>query len=320
MSESKLYRKVKWAEFPRADKGERIRSPFCGFYKIYRFDASERVDYGSLSEAAEKYGIEQGQSLALAEINLKAYNDGALSGEAMENIEDVFLLFRRLNMQMIVRFLYDWDGVCVQTEPKMLETVIGHIEQLSPLLKKYAAEIYILQGLFVGNWGEMHGGKFTNQSSLFRLYSVLKACADENTYLAVRSPALWRTILKSYTPPESLRDKELLRLGLYNDGMMASDTDYGTYGKMHKGEARALTDKLYREHEIEFQNQLCRFVPNGGEVVNPCKYNDFPEAVETLRAMGVSYLNSEYDKEVLNKWEIGHSRQSIRSLEGKDRI
>lgn len=54
--------------------------------------------------------------------------------------------------------------------------------------------------------------------------------------------------------------------------------------------------------------------------MNPCKYNDFPEAVETLRAMGVSYLNSEYDKEVLNKWEIGHSRQSIRSLEGKDRI
>ncbi len=197
MSDSKLYKKVKWAEFPRTDRGDYIRNPFCGFYKIYRFDISQDVSYKSCSEAAAYYGIDPNRSLALVEINLKEYNDRELPSAAICNLEKIFTLFGRLNMQMIVRFLYDWDGVCIQTEPKMLETITGHMEQLSPTLKKFSADIYIMQGLFVGNWGEMHGGKFTNPSSLFKLYSVLKNCVGEDTYLAVRSPALWRTMLKS---------------------------------------------------------------------------------------------------------------------------
>ncbi len=317
MSESKLYRRVKWVEFPRIDKGDYIRNPFCGFYKIYRFDLSEDVVYNNCSDAAVSYGIDSTQALALVEINLKAYKDVELPPKAIENVERIFNLFRHLNMQMIVRFLYDWDGVCIQTEPKMTETIIGHMEQLSAILKKFSADIYIIQGLFVGNWGEMHGGKFTNPSSLFRLYSVLKNCVDVNTFLAVRSPALWRTILRSYTPPESWNDTGLIMLGLYNDGMMASDTDYGTYGKVHKGEAKSLEDKLYREHEIEFQNQLCRFVPNGGEVVNPCRFNDFNEANETLKTMRVSYLNSEYDKDVLRKWQSVTLSDSYGPWKGK---
>lgn len=321
MSESKLYRRVKWAEFPRADKGDCIRNPFCGFYRIYRFDASEDVACGS--EAAARYGIDVNQSLALVEINLKAYNDGELPPKALRNVERIFKLFGRLNMQMIVRFLYDWDGVCIQTEPKMAETITGHMKQLSPLLKKYSSDIYIMQGLFVGNWGEMHGGKFTTQSPLLQLYSTLKECVDDNTYMAVRSPAFWRTILKSYSPPESWDDNRLIKLGLYNDGMMASDTDYGTYGRIHKSEAKSLEDKLYREHEIEFQSRLCRFVPNGGEVVNPCHFNDFGEAVETLKATRVSYLNSEYDEDVLNKWRsviLGNSWGAWSGKTGYDYI
>lgn len=300
---NRLYRKAEWAEFPRSDRGEYINNPFCGFYRIYRFDISRGITHEDYPTSIENSRIATNQSLALVEINLKEYSDVPLSSKAIINVKRIFSLFSNLNMQMIVRFLYDWDGVCIQTEPKTIESIIEHMEQLSPILKEFAAHIYIMQGLFIGNWGEMHGGKFTNQNSIYRLYSVLKKCVDDNTYLAVRCPALWRMILKSYDPPTDWNDKGLIKLSLYNDGMMASNTDYGTYGNVHKDEAKSLDDKLYREYEIKFQNKLCQFVPNGGEVVNNCTFNDFNEAVETLKATRVSYLNGEYDEDVLNKWK-----------------
>ena len=44
-------------------------------------------------------------------------------------------------------------------------------------------------------------------------------------------------------------------------------------------------------------------MPNGGEVVLDNPLNDFPQAVEALRCMHVSYLNAEHDLNVLCKWE-----------------
>ena len=95
----------------------------------------------------------------------------------------------------------------------------------------------------------------------------------------------------------------MARCGLFNDGMLASDTDEGTYGDQHKLEASALGDKLNRDAELSFQEKLCRYVPNGGEVIRPCEWNDFPRAVNDLKAMHVSYLNAHYDTKVWTKWD-----------------
>ena len=62
-------------------------------------------------------------------------------------------------------------------------------------------------------------------------------------------------------------------------------------------------DAWTREDELAFQNDLCRYVPNGGEVIIDNVYNDFDNAVKDLSQMHVSYLNSDYDSTVLNKWK-----------------
>ena len=51
-----------------------------------------------------------------------------------------------------------------------------------------------------------------------------------------------------------------------------------------------------------WQNLLCRYVPNGGAVIINNPLNDFENAVATLKKMHVSYLNYDYDQEVLDKW------------------
>ena len=97
------------------------------------------------------------------------------------------------------------------------------------------------------------------------------------------------------------------RFSLFNDGMLASETDFGTYGSVYAKEAENHNDKWIRHDELEFQNELCRYVSNGGEVINNCEYNDVAAAIEDLRTMRVSYLHSEYDKEVINKWKTNKS-------------
>jgi hypothetical protein len=82
---------------------------------------------------------------------------------------------------------------------------------------------------------------------------------------------------------------------------LGTDSDCGSYsGNMDQDEdPMALWG---REKELDFQDVLCRYVPNGGEVIINNPLNDFENAVATLKKMHVSYLNYDYDQEVLQKW------------------
>ena len=81
----------------------------------------------------------------------------------------------------------------------------------------------------------------------------------------------------------------VIKTGLFNDGIMASESDLGTY-----------TD---RSRELSYQDEVCLTVPNGGEVVSDTVYNDVENAMNTLQTMHVSYLNRMYDEKVLKKWK-----------------
>ncbi len=292
-------------ELPRRDSGAAVKNPYCGFYKIYRFHAHSRQLPEKDMEISQ-CPIGSDEALCLVEINLSAYSDGEISDEGLRVIRLIFEQFTNYGKQMIVRFLYDWDGCSIQTEPREITIIQNHMRQLSPLLQEFTDSIYILQGLFTGDWGEMHGGRYNSQNALSALAKTLKEAAGDKTFLAVRSPALWRMLSRSYNPIEeynSYGNTLAARLGLFNDGMLASETDFGTYGNIFRSEAASLDAKLIREQEISFQEQLCRYVPNGGEVVNECRQNDAEAAIQNLRAMHVSYLNREYDKKVLEKWK-----------------
>lgn len=90
-------------------------------------------------------------------------------------------------------------------------------------------------------------------------------------------------------------------LGLFNDGMLGSGNDCGTYGE--KSAAEAGVDQAWnRSEELAFQEKLCSRVPNGGEVIIDNGYNDFEHAIADLKTMHVTYLNEDYDEAVLEKW------------------
>lgn len=304
--------KMKWMPLPRKEAAQPLNNPYCGLYSIFRFSVQNAIEEQE-KLLIEKTFVDSGYQLCLLEINLFKFNECSLSEEALKSIEEIFQMFTLNEKQMIVRFVYDWEGKGVLNEPKDIEIILNHMQQLSGLLKKYTEYIYILQGLFIGSWGEMHNTRYLTQRSITRLARQLYECSGEKTQIALRCPSFWRMVFRTYQPLDSrtaFTDIQKARFSLFNDAITASETDFGTYGEISSKEAGSYGDKWIRREELEFQNNLCRYVSNGGEVINKCHYNDAGPGIETLKEMRVSYLHSIYDKEVLDKWKSVKSGMS----------
>ncbi|MCD8067844.1 MAG: DUF4832 domain-containing protein, partial [Lachnospiraceae bacterium] len=169
-----------------------------------------------------------------------------------------------------------------------------HISQLAELLSRYERLIYGLQGLFVGSWGEMHGSRFLTRRSMTELWSSMRQAAPESCFLAVRRPSQWRELAgfsDQWEERELEKRARSLHLGLFNDGLLGSDTDLGTWRE----------DSV--RQELDFQKRLCRYVPNGGETVGGEKLFGMEEAAERFSRMRLTYLNSLYDLRVLDRWK-----------------
>lgn len=260
-----------------------LQNPYCGFYHIIGYTLSD--DY----ESSDSYTTAIGsytESLVLLEINLKNYRTGEISEKGLKQLNDILASWEKSpnNTKLILRFLYDWDGMALATEPDSIDIILKHMEQISQSINKYRDTVYIMQGVFIGNWGEMHHSKFQDESSLKQLFEKLNNVIDSSIYLSVRTPKQWRDINRSAKANNT-------RIGLFNDGILGSESDLGTYSENE------------REKELKFQNELCRYVPNGGEVVFNNNLSELKTSVSSLKEMHISYLNADYDSRVLEKWK-----------------
>ena len=283
-----------------SETSEVIDNPDRGLYSIVGFYITDKVeDYHAKIDRMIRNNATL--NLLMIQINLANYADCTLSPEALVNIDNLFSVLQTIKQNVIVRFLYDWDGKAEDTEPQNIDIIINHMTQLKYILDEYQDRIYLIQGLFTGNWGEMNGTRYGAVNDMQRLAEALQHAAGDTTFLSVRTGRQWRNITGIY----DINDLSLesgMKIGLYNDGMMGNQTDCGTYYSNSSNDDNLMA-AWSREKELEFQNYLCRYVPNGGEVILDNSMNDFENAVSILRTMHISYLNYDYDKNVLNKWK-----------------
>lgn len=281
------------------ESSRELQNPNRGFYQLYSFVITdEEQDYSQLIPKLYQHDTET--KLTLIQICLKNYRENSITKKGLANIEALFDALEGLNKQLIVRFTYDGEGQNEQYEPDDLNIILKHMEQLSYILHEYSRKIFSLQGLFIGNWGEMNGTQYSSDEDLRRLAEKLADVTEQSTYLAVRMPAQWRSIMQS----ENLSDNPLaVRVGLFNDGMLGNEGDYGTYRTEDDTDTSSFF-RLERQEELAFQDKLCREVPNGGEIINDNIYNDLDNAIRDLAVMHVTYLNKAYDQAVLEKWAL----------------
>lgn len=105
--------------------------------------------------------------------------------------------------QVILRFLYDWDGQALSTEPSDLPQIKNHISQISSTVNKYADCVYILQGTLTGNTGEMNHSNYGDINQIRQIIEALDQNISSDIFLAVRTPGQLRGILRTRTPLSS---------------------------------------------------------------------------------------------------------------------
>lgn len=296
--------KVTFQSASLSESNKAVVNPYCGFYHLYGYLLSD-TNIQETEDWCEQRLLNDSNSIALIEINLKNYSNKKISDVALNQLETICDAYANAKKQIILRFLYDWDGKALETEPVAMKGILSHMEQLAPIINRHTNTIYLMQGVFTGNCGEMNQTHYGDNNHIIKLMEQLASVTSPDIFLSVRTPAHLRTITKAGTPltkQQAYTGTLASRLGLYNDGMLGTVFDCGTYDDT-PFDTSDYTQKGTREEEIAFQEKLCQFVPNGGEAILENPYNDLSNAINDMSRMHVSYLNCDYDKKVLNKWK-----------------
>ena len=289
--------KAEWCGVGLRESSAPLYNPGCGWYHVYTFEAAPPADGRPVEQEVWLDEACLEEQLALVLIDIGAFRAESISEEALLHIRRIFAFFRRADKQMILRFVYDRQGKGQEREPALFSLVKRHMEQLGTCIREYAEDILVVQGVFVGNWGEMHGSRFLDDDSMCMLMQTLYHATEGKCFLAVRTPAQRRRIAARLQGQHGLLEK----LALYNDGMFGSDTDMGTYGNAKRSEAGVL-EKWNRREELEWQDCHLAHVPNGGEALASDFCQGYRQAAEEMRRMHVSYLNSIYHSDRLDAW------------------
>ncbi|MCQ2496994.1 MAG: DUF4832 domain-containing protein [Lachnospiraceae bacterium] len=242
-------------------------------------------------------------SLVQLIINIGAVSKGYLEQVHYGRMEKIINYFRSRGKDIILRIVYDHEGHASEREPAFFANVLEHAGQVSEFLDSVSKEIFVFQGLLVGNWGEMHSSRFVDEDKLRKIEAEIEKGRGQEMFMAVRKPVQWRRIRRiRYDGNEPQPDG----LGLFNDGMFGSDTDLGTYSLQGDREEMGWSQAWCREAEIAFQNHICRQVPNGGEALYDeaaFRKNQLPDYINELTRTHITYLNREHDKRILDYWK-----------------
>ncbi len=274
-----------------------LNNPARGWFQLFSFLAHETPDFERI-----KWCSTSNSTFALVIINIGAFQDEPLSEEALQNIREILRFFVKKEFDIILRVTYDHEGYALEREPFFFAQVKEHLAQISVIVKEFQEFIFIYQGMLIGNWGEMHTSKFVTPPRLKELWEVMRREMDADIFFAVRKPAFWRML-----HPESCDKTPLIydKMGLFDDAIFGSQTHLGTFGSNPRSSSgwEALWS---RYSELEFENELCVHVPNGGEALSGEEFiqeSSKAQILSTLQQMHITYLNKDYDRVILERWK-----------------
>jgi len=251
---------------------------FHGYANLRNLDAG-----GLEAQLAAGRTVVYGQAL------LPEYRDKPLDALVLGQIADGFDLVRDAGMKVVPRFHYS----NAMDEPDAeLERILGHIEQLAPLLQEHADVILTLQAGFIGAWGEWHASQngLDAPGPRKQILDALLAALPEGRTVTVRRPSFKEEAYGGPLTADTAFDgSNMARVGHLNDCFLASDDDFGTYQEPGEKDY-AIADSA--------------FVPVGGETcaVNPPR-SECPSALAELALHHWTHLNSAYHTGVLEGWQ-----------------
>ncbi|MEQ7009577.1 DUF4832 domain-containing protein [Actinopolymorpha sp. B17G11] len=307
-----------------------LANPERGFYHHtethYRADGSGYVPLDSARLATWRQDEQITQILRV--IYLEKFADvDTLDRAYLDLLRADFATARDAGVKVIVRFAYaqpkdDWPYQPPYGDaPKA--RVLSHIAQLTPVLRENADVIATVQSGFIGLWGEGYytdhfvadptdPGTVTEEDWANRrdvFLALLKALPKDRTIqvrtMLMKQKALSRPsgVEGALTAEEAFDGSPAARIGHHNDCFLASPDDFGTF----------LSDPITLDQE--YLGQETNFVPMGGETcnVNPPR-SEWPSASAEMARYHYSYLNTDYNRDVLGSWGEAGIEETKRRL------
>ncbi len=207
---------------------------------------------------------------------LNKYGDGqALPSEKLADIEYFFIKLREARVKTLLRFAYELSPTL---SGPTAATTLKHLQQLTPLLRRYADVIYVLQCGFIGKFGEWHNSYHYLQSDRVFCRELMMAVLESlppGRCAMMRTPAY----KMRFCGIEPLEEKEAFtmspraRIGHFNDGFLAANNHGGTFG--------GSMSQVSVEEEHVYLAAESRYLPMDGELF----WNDVSGAVLPTEAL-----------------------------------
>lgn len=255
-------------------------NPSRGFY--VQIDSSEK---DRLKEEKEK-----GVRLLLAAFDIEAYKDRPIGEEKLKELEKLLEEMRQYGFKAIFRAAYGFEDTG-DNDAASLKRIEQHIEQISEVLNRNRDVLLCVQAGFLGPWGEWHSCRFYQDGDegaggkvRSRVLKSLYQNLHPDISIALRRPRFIREAAEN--------GMALARLGYHNDGLLASDTDLGTYDD----------EKFTRKAELSWAAKHLKAV-TGGEMPAESDYTKPESAVKEFEQLKLTFLNLEYNKKVLESWK-----------------
>jgi len=220
------------------------------------------------------------------------YNDVALPQSFLDIVQNDLNTARTGGVKLVMRFSYTNNQ---NGEDAALDTILLHIDQLTPIFQQNYDVINYIEAGFIGAWGEWYYSSHNLNNTVSRravAYALLDALPVQRN-IVVRTPDYKRRILQDYDPLDSLEafsGTKKSRIGAHNDCFVSDETDMGTY----------LWNDV--EGDKDYLNQDNRYVPQGGETCCDCGYAGCENSLIELARMRYSVLNKDYHPAVLGRW------------------
>jgi hypothetical protein len=220
------------------------------------------------------------------------YNDVPLPQTFLDIVQNDLNTSREGGVKLVMRFSYTNNQ---NGEDAALDTILLHINQLTPIFQQNYDVINYVEAGFIGAWGEWYFSSHNLNNTISRravAFALLDALPVKRN-IVVRTPEYKRRIFENNNPldsAEAFTGTKRSRVGAHNDCFLADATDYGTY----------LWNDV--EGDKNYLNQDNRYVPQGGETCCDCGYTGCPNSLTDLTRMRYSVLNKDYHPDVLQRW------------------
>lgn len=236
-----------------------------------------------------------------------------LTEDALNVLQETFDNIRKNSGHVIVRICYDpWYNGRSNVTPDH-EWVLKHVKQLAPVLSKNTDVIVALEMGMHGAYGEMHSDTNITYDRVAEAVNLMLRNTPTELKILTRTGNYSAKVLgfdnwgvdfnidgEKFKEIAKAKGDTMYRVGMFNDGYLGTQYDYGTWGADCK-------TSICREEGVAWLEKYGINTPYGGEALTTADNYQVINTPEFLAYEGfrthTSYLNIQWNNKLIDSWK-----------------